>query len=168
MHSRPLPLWRSAAIDCINNPIHLLVGDARVAFLLQASLQNCTSTSPKNRSTSRASTKFTIHRGSPLLRRPKRSISQGVIRVSRPLHPFPRLFHSRGYVRCQYVHKANYEVLRAHLDANGGRMGLVYKPYLRGLNRACSEVGEAWADSCLAARLCASVHSESTYGGVER
>jgi len=50
-----------------------------------------------------------------------------------------------GYMRCQYVPKAHYEALRAHLDANGGKMGLVYKPYLRGLNRACSEIGEAWS-----------------------
>ena len=50
-----------------------------------------------------------------------------------------------GYVRWQYVPKADYDALKAHLDANGGKMGLVYKPYLRGLNRACSEVGETWS-----------------------
>ena len=50
-----------------------------------------------------------------------------------------------GYVRWQYVPKGDYEALRTHLTANGGRMGLVYKPYLRGLNRACSEVGETWS-----------------------
>jgi len=50
-----------------------------------------------------------------------------------------------GYVRWQYVPKADYEALKAHLEANGGRMGLVYKPYLRGLNNACSEMGEAWS-----------------------
>lgn len=50
-----------------------------------------------------------------------------------------------GYVRCQYVPKADHDALKAHLDANGGRMGLVYKPYLRGLHKACSEMGEAWS-----------------------